>query len=81
MPLRQSNFRTYLGGQAISLIGTWMQPVAALLVGFSAQQLGAVAAIRINGGLIVLLIGAFLTLRPALRSWRTAPSVQAKSAV
>ncbi len=68
----------------ISLVTTvsfGMLPLAALLVGFSAQQLGAVGAIRINGGLIVLLIGALLMLRPALRAWQAAPSVQAKSAV
>jgi MFS family permease len=27
-PLRDANFRTYLGGQAISLIGTWLQVAA-----------------------------------------------------
>ncbi len=45
------------------------QPLAALAVGYSAQVLGPVAAVKVNGVLMTLGALALLTFRPALRSW------------
>src|SRR5258706_225329 len=47
-PLRLANLRTYLGGQAISLVGTWLQTTAQSLLVYqlshgSAAALGVVA--------------------------------------
>src|SRR5437762_2744261 len=47
-PLRFANLRTYLGGQAVSLIGTWLQLTAQSLLVYqlshgSATALGIVA--------------------------------------
>jgi MFS family permease len=57
-PLKLRNFRIYLGGQAISLIGTWLQTTAQSWVVWtltgSTANLGMVSAL---GTLPILLIG------------------------
>ena len=57
-PLRLRNFRIYLGGQAISLIGTWLQAAAQQWVvwelSHSEASLGLVTAL---GTLPILLLG------------------------
>src|SRR5450756_991448 len=58
LPLRLPNFRLYLGGQAISLIGTWLQSSALAWVVWQITgqeaQLGAVTALST---LPILLLG------------------------
>src|SRR5260221_5249593 len=59
-PLRYPNFRLYLGGQAISLIGTWLQVTAQSWVVW--QLTHSEAALGIVGmlsGLPTLVLGAF----------------------
>jgi MFS family permease len=46
------------------------QPLGALMVGWSANAFGPLAAIRINGLLMLALVGLFLALRPAYRQWK-----------
>ncbi len=46
------------------------QPLGALFVGWSANAFDPLTAIRINGVLMVMLVLAFLALRPAYRQWR-----------
>lgn len=57
-PLRMRNFRIYLGGQAVSLVGTWLQMTAQSWVvwelSHSATALGVTAML---GSLPVLLLG------------------------
>jgi MFS family permease len=57
-PLRNRNFRVYLGGQALSLIGTWLQMTAQSWVvwqlSHSNQALGIVGML---GSLPILLLG------------------------
>jgi predicted MFS family arabinose efflux permease len=52
------------------MISFGAQPLGALLVGWSANAFGPLVAIRINGVLMVILVLAFLALRPAYRKWR-----------
>jgi MFS family permease len=51
------------------MVSFGLQPVASILVGFSAEQLGTASAIGINGLLLVLAAGMILLLRPGLRAW------------
>ncbi len=54
------------------------QPIAALLVGLSAQAITTALAIEVNGGLLILG-GVLFALRPGLRNWRvTAPAAPAE---
>ena len=46
------------------------QPVGALMVGWSANLLGPMAAMRVNGAAMLALAVALLLLRPAFRRWR-----------
>lgn len=60
-PLRYPNFRLYLGGQAVSLIGTWMQSTAQ---GWVVNQLsnrseGALATVVALNTLPILLLSPF----------------------
>ncbi len=59
-PLRHPNFRLYLGGQAISLIGTWLQNAAQAWVVWtltdSVESLGTVQALAT---LPILFVGPF----------------------
>ena len=58
--LAVQNYRTYIGGQAISLIGTWMQMAAqawlVLTISHSAGALGVIVALQT---LPVLLLGPY----------------------
>ena len=55
-PLRQRNFRTYLSGQAISLLGTWMQVTAQswVVCGLSGSTV-ALGIVSMLGSLPILL--------------------------
>ncbi len=52
-PLRLANLRTYLGGQAISLVGTWLQTTAQSLLVYQLSH-GSAAALG-----VVAIAGAF----------------------
>ncbi|MFW0783344.1 MFS transporter [Gordonia sp. CPCC 206044] len=58
--LRNANYRLYFGGQALSLIGTWMQGTAqawlVLTLSDSASMLGVIVALQ---ALPVLLLGPY----------------------
>ncbi|WP_242424406.1 MFS transporter, partial [Frankia sp. EI5c] len=58
--LQVPNFRLFLGGQVVSLCGTWMQTIAlgwlVLSLGASGTELGLVTAAQF---LPVLLFGAY----------------------
>jgi predicted MFS family arabinose efflux permease len=45
------------------------QPLGALMVGWSANALGPMMAIRVNGFAMLTLAAAILLLRPAFRRW------------
>jgi hypothetical protein len=47
-----------------------MQPIASLLVGYSAEHLGTSTAIQLNGILLILGAAAMLAFRSQLRQWR-----------
>ena len=52
------------------MVSFGVQPLGALMVGWSANAFGPLIAIRINGVLMTLFVLAFLALRPAYRQWR-----------
>ncbi len=58
-PLRIRNFRIYLGGQAVSLIGTWLQITAQGVVEFklSGDSATALGVVRMLNMLLPLLFG------------------------
>ncbi len=57
-PLRIPNLRVYLGGQAISLIGTWMQVTAqAWVVWDLSGSTSALGVVAMLGSLPILLLG------------------------
>ena len=58
-PLRIRNFRIYLGGQALSLIGTWLQITAQGVVDFklSGDSATALGVVRMLNMLLPLLFG------------------------
>src|SRR3972149_4674665 len=59
-PLRRPNFRTYLIGQAISLLGTWMQVTAqGWLVWELSHSEVALGIVSMLGSLPLLLFGLF----------------------
>src|SRR5689334_6409929 len=59
-PLRYPNFRIYLGGQAISLIGTWLQNAAqAWVVWTLTQSEASLGIVTMFGTLPLLLLGPF----------------------
>jgi MFS family permease len=62
-----ANMRARLLG-LMSSISFGMQPFAGLLVGYSGEHLGAAAALRINGILLVLAAGSMVTLRSSVRA-------------
>ncbi|HET7090812.1 MAG TPA: MFS transporter, partial [Anaerolineae bacterium] len=64
-PLRIRNFRIYLGGQAISLVGTWLQMTAQGIVVYELSQ-GAATPLGIVGMLSTLPI---LILSPWTGVW------------
>jgi MFS family permease len=47
-----------------------MQPIASLLVGYSAEHLGTSVAIQLNGILLMIGAAAMLAFRSQLRQWR-----------
>ena len=59
-PLKVANYRLYFAGQAVSLVGTWMQTVAqawlVLTLTHSGAMLGVVSAAQL---LPVLLLGPY----------------------
>ena len=57
-PLRLSNFRTYIGGQAISQIGTWLQLTAqGWVVWELSRSTVALGLVAMLGSLPILLLG------------------------
>ncbi|MEO8392998.1 MAG: MFS transporter, partial [Chloroflexota bacterium] len=57
-PLRQRNFRIYLGGQSVSLIGTWLQVTAqGWLVWTLTQSEAALSIVAMLNALPILLFG------------------------
>src|SRR5436853_5798341 len=54
---------------ALLMVSFGAQPLASLLVGYSAQVLGALEAVRANGLLMASGAAALLALRPTLRRW------------
>jgi predicted MFS family arabinose efflux permease len=65
--LRHANFRYYLGGQIVSLVGTWMQSVSqpwlVLLLGGSPLQLGTVLALQYAPAMLLAPLGGVLADR------------------
>jgi len=57
---------------ALLMVSFGAQPLASLLVGYSAQVLGALEAVRANGLLMASGAAALLALRPTLRRWEAA---------
>jgi MFS family permease len=55
---------------ASQMLSFGAQPLGALMVGWTANAFDPLTAIRINGVLMVVLVLAFLALRPAYRQWR-----------
>nr|AUN37635.1 putative transporter [uncultured bacterium] len=57
-PLRQRNFRIYLGGQTVSLVGTWLQVTAqGWLVWTLTQSEAALSVVAMLNALPILLFG------------------------
>jgi MFS family permease len=57
-PLRQRNFRIYLGGQTVSLVGTWLQVTAqGWLVWTLTQSEAALSIVAMLNALPILLFG------------------------
>lgn len=54
------------------MVGFGLQPLAALLAGYTGHLLGAVGAIRFNGVALIAGAAAILWLRPGLRRWEPA---------
>jgi MFS family permease len=52
-----------------TMISFGMQPIAALLIGFSAEHFGVQAAIQINTTLLVISACLMFAFRPGLRDW------------
>ncbi len=53
----------------LTMVSFGMQPLAALLIGFSAENLGTALAIRLNGLMLILVVGLVLVWRVDLRQW------------
>ena len=81
--MRHANFRYYLGGQIVSLVGTWMQSVSqpwlVLLLGGSPLQLGTVLALQYAPALFLAPLGGVLADRVDKR--RTLMAANAVAAV
>ena len=75
--LRQAKLRTVLTAigvvvgvaAIITMVSFGIQPVASLVLGYSAQHFGPSIAIRLNGLLLMACALTLLTARPALRHW------------
>jgi MFS family permease len=65
--LRHANYRYYISGQIVSLIGTWMQSVSqpwlVLLLGGTPLQLGTVLALQYAPSLVLAPLGGVLADR------------------
>ncbi|HEX6128996.1 MAG TPA: MFS transporter [Candidatus Limnocylindria bacterium] len=65
--LRHANYRYYISGQIVSLVGTWMQSVSqpwlVLLLGGSPLQLGTVLALQYAPALFLAPLGGVLADR------------------
>ena len=65
--LRHTNYRYYISGQIVSLVGTWMQSVSqpwlVLLLGGTPLQLGTVLALQYGPSLIIAPLGGVLADR------------------
>jgi MFS family permease len=57
-----------------------MQPISALMVGYSAEFFGTATAVMLNGIALVLAPMLLLLLRPSLRLWEVAPATEAAPA-
>ena len=62
-----ANMRARLLG-LMSSISFGMQPFAGLMVGYAGEHLGAAAALRINGVLLMIAAGAMVSLRASVRA-------------
>jgi MFS family permease len=65
--LRHTNYRYYISGQIVSLVGTWMQSVSqpwlVLLLGGTPLQLGTVLALQYGPSLVLAPLGGVLADR------------------
>src|SRR5918999_2092342 len=65
--LRHANYRYYISGQIVSLVGTWMQSVSqpwlVLLLGGTPLQLGTVLALQYGPSLVIAPLGGVLADR------------------
>ncbi len=65
--LRHANYRYYISGQIVSLVGTWMQSVSqpwlVLLLGGTPLQLGTVLALQYAPSLVLAPLGGVLADR------------------
>jgi predicted MFS family arabinose efflux permease len=57
----------------LTMVSFGMQPLASLLIGFSAETLGTALAIRLNGLLLVVVMLLVTLLRKGLRGWQLSP--------
>jgi predicted MFS family arabinose efflux permease len=83
--LRHTNYRYYISGQIVSLVGTWMQSVSqpwlVLLLGGSPLELGSVLALQYAPALVLAPLGGVLAdridKRRALMAVNTVAAVEA----
>lgn len=57
----------------LTMVSFGMQPLASLLIGFSAETLGTALAIRLNGLFLVVVMLLVTLLRKGLRGWQLSP--------
>lgn len=83
--MRHANYRYFISGQIVSLVGTWMQSVSqpwlVLLLGGSPLQLGTVLALQYAPAMLLAPLGGVLAdrvdKRRALMAANTVASVEA----
>ena len=64
-----------------TMISFGLQPIAALFIGYSAERLGVVTAVMINGALLILSSIAIMSLRRPLWSWIPKPHSQTTASI
>lgn len=53
----------------LTMVSFGLQPLSALLIGYSAENLGTALAIRLNGLMLVVSVGVVMLWRTDLRQW------------
>ena len=64
-----------------TMISFGLQPFAALFIGYSAESLGVVTAVLINGVLLIISSIAIMSLRRPLWSWIPKPHPQTTASI